>query len=65
MFAYTREYQGQRLLAVCNVSDEKVIFQIPEEISWQKAEKLIGNYQEQILERKMEMKPWEAMVWSI
>ena len=65
VFAYTREYQGQRLLAVCNVSDEKVIFQIPEEISWQKAEKLIGNYQEQILERKMEMKPWEAMVWSI
>ena len=65
VFAYIREYEGQKLLVICNVSDEKVPFQVPESVSWQKSERLIGNYEKQELARKMEMKPWEAMVWSI
>lgn len=65
VFAYTREYEGQKLLVICNVSDENVPFQIPESVSWQKEERLIGNYEKRALTRKMEMKPWEAMVWSI
>ena len=65
VFAYTREYQGQKLLVICNVSDKKVPFQVPDSVSWQKPEKLMGNYEKQALARKMEMKPWEAMVWSI
>lgn len=65
VFAYTRELEGQKILVLCNVSKENAVFTIPESVSWENAEKLIGNYEGQILERKMEMKPWEAMVWSI
>lgn len=65
VFAYTREYREQKLLVICNVSEKETPFEIPGSVSWKKEERLIGNYENQTLTRKMEMKPWEAMVWSI
>lgn len=65
VFAYTREYEGRKLLVICNLSSEKVSFEIPDSVSWTQADRLIGNYKYQELARKTELRPWEAEVWAI
>lgn len=65
VFAYTREYKGRKLLVICNLSSEKVSFEIPDSVSWTQADRLIGNYKYQELARKTELRPWEAEVWAI
>lgn len=65
VFAYTREYEGRKLLVICNLSSEKVSFEIPDSVSWTQADRLIGNYKYQELARKTELQPWEAEVWAI
>ena len=65
VFAYTREYEGRKLLVICNLSAEKVSFEIPGSVSWTQADRLIGNYEKQELSIKTELRPWEAEVWSI
>lgn len=65
VFAYTREYEGRKLLVICNLSAEKVSFEIPGSVSWTQADRLIGNYEKQELGIKTELRPWEAEVWSI
>ena len=63
--AYTREYGGRKRLVICNLSSEKVSFEIPDSVSWTQADRLIGNYKYQELARKTELRPWEAEVWAI
>ena len=65
VFAYTREYKGRKLLVICNLSSEKVSFEIPDSVSWTQADRLIGNYEHQELARKTELRPWEAEVWAV
>ena len=65
VFAYTRECEGRKLLVICNLSAEKVSFEIPGSVSWTQADRLIGNYEKQELDIKTELRPWEAEVWSI
>ena len=65
VFAYTREYEGRKLLVICNLSSEKVSFETPDSVSWTQADRLIGNYKYQELARKTELRPWEAEVWAI
>ena len=65
VFAYTREYEGRKLLVICNLSSEKVSFEIPDSVSWTQADRLIGNYEHQELARKTELRPWEAEVWVV
>lgn len=65
VFAYTRKYEGRKLLVICNLSAEKVSFEIPGSVSWTQADRLIGNYEKQELGIKTELRPWEAEVWSI
>ena len=65
VFAYTRECEGRKLLVICNLSAEKVSFEIPGSVSWTQADRLIGNYEKQELSIKTELRPWEAEVWSI
>ena len=65
VFAYTREYEGRKLLVICNLSSEKVSFEIPDSVSWTQADRLIGNYKYQELARKTELRPWEAEVLAI
>lgn len=65
VFAYTREYEGRKLLVICNLSSEKVSFEIPDSVSWTQADRLIGNYKYQELARKTELRPWEAEVWAV
>ena len=65
VFAYTREYEGRKLLVICNLSSEKVSFEIPDSVSWTQADRLIGSYEHQELARKTELRPWEAEVWAV
>ena len=50
---------------ICNLSSEKVSFEIPDSVSWTQADRLIGNYEHQELARKTELRPWEAEVWAV
>ncbi len=65
VFAYTREYEGQNLLVLCNLSGQEADFEIPDSVTWEKEELLLGNYGEAKLSKKIKMKPWEASIWSL
>jgi len=58
IFAYVREYQGQKLLVAANFTDQEVSF----EISGQRkeAKTLIHNYKEETSGRKL--RPYEAFI---
>ncbi|MFC2947805.1 glycoside hydrolase family 13 protein [Virgibacillus sediminis] len=44
IYAYMRNYEEQKLLVVCNFSDDEVEFKLPQEISFTAEESMIGNY---------------------
>ena len=47
VFTYTREYEGKKLLCVCNFTGENQTVELPEEFRTGAAKRLIGNYPEQ------------------
>ena len=46
LYVYTREWNGEMLLVVCNFSDNERRFVFPEGLDAKKAELWIGNYPE-------------------
>ena len=58
IFAYVREYQGQKLLVAANFTDQEVSFEISEQ--WKEAKTLIHNYKEEASGRKL--RPYEAFI---
>lgn len=58
IFAYVREYQGQKLLVAANFTDQEVSFEISEQ--WKEAKTLIHNYKEETSGRKL--RPYEAFI---
>ncbi len=60
LFAYTREYQGEKLLVVCSFVDHKVSYELPEE--FKNKELLIGNRENSYGTEVMELSPYEAFV---
>lgn len=58
IFAYVREYQGQKLLVAANFTDQEVSFGISEQ--WKEAKTLIHNYKEEASGRKL--RPYEAFI---
>lgn len=63
VFTYTREYQGKKLLCVCNFTGENQTVELPEEFRTGAAKRLIGNYPEQ--ETPGALRPWEALALLI
>ena len=63
VFTYTREYEGKKLLCVCNFTGENQTVELPEEFRTGAAKRLIGNYPEQ--EIPGALRPWEALVLLI
>ncbi len=57
LYVYTRKYGDEKLLIVCNFSDSKQKFTVPEEFA--KAELLIGNYG-QLQDNGSVIRPYEA-----
>lgn len=62
LFAYERELNGEKLLTVCNFTDETAEFTVPEDFKLETAECWISNTDRTVFEQKMELKPYEAFV---
>lgn len=60
IFAYTREYEGTKLLVLCNFYSEEVSCELPEEFS--EAEILISNYKDS---RSGVLRPYEAKMFRL
>jgi oligo-1,6-glucosidase len=67
IYAYVREYEGQKLLIMLNFSGEEALFELPEEIGYSEKRLFINNYEvngddsiESIL-----LKPYEARVYLL
>ena len=58
IFAYVREYQGQKLLVAANFTDQEVSFEISGQ--WKEEKTLIHNYKEETSGRKL--RPYEAFI---
>lgn len=44
IYAYTRTYEGEKLLVVTNFSDENITFELPSDVHFEAKETLISNY---------------------
>ena len=60
IFAYTRKQNQEKLLTVCNFSDQNAEVEVPEE--FKDAECLITNLGRKVFEAKTVLKPYEAFV---
>lgn len=58
LFAYTREWEGRKLLVACNLTGKAAQASLPQEIACGKL--LISNYDDVDLHENMALRPWEA-----
>ena len=65
VFAYTRKTEKQQLLVVCNLTAKETDFTVPESVSWNSAELVVGTNAPETLQRQLKLAPWSASVWSI
>ena len=68
LYVYTRTLEEEKLLVVCNFSQEEMEFTVPEELRKTSGGLLIQNYEdrtaEAIKEGSLIIKPYEAFVWK-
>ena len=63
VFAYEREYQGEKLLVVCNFYRDEVTWKSGMDLS--EYRKILGNYEGQQIESEIvKLRPYEAIVLS-
>ena len=60
IYMYTRTLGDEKLITVCNFSEQEIQVEIPGEFV--EGKYLIGNYEEQPIARKMTVRPYEAFV---
>lgn len=67
IYAFTRTLDDVRLLVILNFTDGNATFDLPESLSYSKAEQLIGNYAETPTEniRKINLRPYEALIYRL
>ena len=63
LYVYTRTLDNEKLLVICNFTEEEEIYSIPEEFS--EGEVLISNYHRETVEKEIMLKPYEALVLKI
>ena len=65
LFAYAKEYKGQKLLVVNNFSSEAVAWSVPQD-KLGNLERVLGNYEQTETEGgKMSLQPWEGVVYNV
>ncbi len=64
IYAYVRKLGDERILVVCNFTENEVEFTMPEEFRGKKKEVLIGNYPDRGLENAIMLKAYEAIVYK-
>lgn len=62
LYAYTRSLDNEKLLVVCNFSDEELKYELPAEFCGTDIQILIANYQREQMEKNMILRPYEAVV---
>ena len=60
LFVYTRSLDNEKLLVICNFSEEETVYCVPEEFAGKKV--LIGNYEGQEAAHSIRLRPYEALV---
>ena len=60
IFAYTRKLDEERLLTVCNFSEQSAEFEVPAEFEGSRC--LITNLDRKVFAGKVVLKPYEAFV---
>ena len=60
IFMYTRTYEQEKLLVICNFSQKERELEIPEE--WERGTILLGNYKDAAVGRKRCLRDYEAIV---
>ncbi len=63
LYVYTRTLDNEKLLVICNFTEEEEAYSILEEFS--KGEVLISNYHRETVEKEILLKPYEALVLKI
>lgn len=63
VFAYIRKLGEEKLLVLCNFTDEELQVSIPEEFYGEDVERLISNYEQPARENKNRLLPYEAVVY--
>ena len=58
VFAYVRQLESERILVICNWTDQELI--IRELEPWQKGRLLLGNYMDE--EERSRLRPYEAKI---
>lgn len=61
VFAYTREYNGEKIVVVCNFYGNEVEVDLNNSVVENEFELIIGNYGDNITNKKFVLKPYEAM----
>ncbi len=64
IFAYTRTLGEEKLLVVCNFSEESQQFLLPEEFHGREGRLLISNYQQEARGEKQTLRPYETFVYA-
>ncbi|PEZ81065.1 alpha-glucosidase [Bacillus sp. AFS017274] len=66
IFAYTRSFEDERLLVLCNFREEQASYTLPEELHAYSATRLIGNYgQEEEGISSKPLRPYECRVYHL
>lgn len=67
VYAYTRNYNDEQLLVICNFAGEASSFELPGHIQFQQSRLLISNYEVDENEsiKAFELKPYEARVYKL
>lgn len=63
LYVYTRTLDNEKLLVICNFTEEEEIYSVAEEFS--EGEVLISNYHRETVEKEILLKPYEALVLKI
>lgn len=62
IYAYTRTLGDEKLLVICNFTENEVIYDVPEEFSRAQGNVLINNYARTQLTPNITLQPYEAIV---
>ena len=65
VFAYTRSFNGEKLLILCNFSDQERRVTLPEPFQREDLKYLIGNYPFLKDEKREKLLPYEAVVYEL
>ena len=63
LYVYTRTLDNEKLLVICNFTEEEETYSVPEEFS--KGEVLISSYHREKAEKEIMLKPYEDLVLKI